>query len=166
MAIDAGLQAVRSSSEAKDLMHTRSNRDTESGFSPQTPYLADVGVINLVPEPWGGPWMRRHQILTRLSQYFNIVWCNPAPSWRKIGRRTPPPNQEVNYQQVNYGGDVPPAFTIYQSLWLPVLGRPPFLTRWTTQQWLQPAQRLLHAGGCNKTILYIWRPKYEQHWIS
>jgi len=72
-------------------MHTRSNRDTESGFSPQTPYLADIGVINLVPEPWGGPWMRRHQILTRLSQYFNIVWCNPAPSWRKIGRRTPPP---------------------------------------------------------------------------
>ena len=123
---------------------------------PRSPCLADVGVIALVPAEWETPWQPRHQILTRLSQYFHVVWCSPALWWRELWRR--PTRRD---QDVNYGNAIAPGLTIHRpQRWLPEVGRPHFLARWTKQQHWRRAQKLLLTRGCQKIVLYLWRPNY------
>src|SRR5688572_11029304 len=88
--------------------------------------LADVGIIGLVPDVWGSPWQPRHQILTRLARYFNVIWCNPPWYWRKLWRRTRPRRLR------DYGSATVPGLTIYRpESWLPAIGRPAALARLT-----------------------------------
>jgi glycosyltransferase involved in cell wall biosynthesis len=120
------------------------------------PYLADVGVIGLVPDAWGGPWQPRHQVLTRLAEYFHVIWCNPARRWWRLWPPRIPRSQETDY-----GSAKAPGFAIYQpERWLPAIGRPPVLARLTMRERLRSAQRLLARRGCRTIILYIWRPWY------
>ena len=121
------------------------------------PYLPDVGVIALVSDEWEIPWQPRHQVLTRLSQYFNVVWCTPAPWWRDWWNRTKPRNKNDDYLP-----PFAPGFRIYRpERWLPEVGRPRFLAHWTGQQRLRRAQRIILNRGAGKIILYLWRPSYE-----
>jgi glycosyltransferase involved in cell wall biosynthesis len=128
----------------------------QAGSLSSPPHLADVGVISLVPEAWGGPWQPRQQILTRLAYYFHTVWCNPARRWWRLWR---PP---IRWRQdIDYDSAMTPGLTIYQpERWLPAIGRPPVLARLTMREQLRRAQRLLARRGCRTTILYIWRPWY------
>jgi hypothetical protein len=120
------------------------------------PYFADVGIIALVPDVWGGPWQPRHQILTRLSRYFSVVWCNPPWYWRKLWRR-----YRRQRRRIDYGSAIVPGLTIYHpERWLPAIGQPAVLARLTMRERLLRARRLLHNRGCRTTILYIWRPSY------
>ena len=50
-------------------------------MSPQ-PQWGEVGVIALVPDPWSSVWMDRHHVLTRLANYFHVVWMH-QPGWRE-----------------------------------------------------------------------------------
>src|SRR5881296_2148561 len=107
------------------------------------PYLADIGVMALVPDEWGGPWQPRHQILTRLSRYFNVVFCTPARWWRHYWSRGGPRNHSIDY-----GQSPPRGFTIYRPPnWLPEVGRPAFLARWTSKERLRQAHRILLSRG-------------------
>ena len=130
----------------------------EPGLSPKPPYLPDVGVIGLVSDQWEYPWWQpRHRILSLMSRYFNVVWCNPAQSWRKLWLANAHQNQGVDVNN-----DRSPEFTIYQpERWLPEFGRPAFLSHWTMQQRLRRAKQMLLARGCCKIILHLWRPQYE-----
>lgn len=121
------------------------------------PYFADVGVIAIVPDEWGGPWQPRHQILTRLAAYFHVVWVDPAMPWREAWLP-----RQVAYQDVNGKEAALPGFTIYRpERWLPVLYRPLFLGHFTAQERLRRASRMLHQQGCQRIILYVWRPEHE-----
>jgi glycosyltransferase involved in cell wall biosynthesis len=125
-------------------------------LSPQFPYLADVGIISLVPNVWGGPWQPRHEVLTRLSRYFSVVWCNPARRWRKLWTRP-----GLRRRRIDYGSALVPGLTIYRpERWLPAIGRPLILAQLTMRERLRRAQHLLRGRGCRTTILYIWRPWY------
>jgi glycosyltransferase involved in cell wall biosynthesis len=128
---------------------------------PPSPYLADVGVIALVPDAWEATWLSRHQTLTRLVKYFHVVWCTPARWWR----------QREWWQELWLRGGLPergetdnataPGLTVYRpEKWLPLVGWPRFLSCWTEQQRLRRAQKLLLARGCRKIILDLWRPSY------
>jgi glycosyltransferase involved in cell wall biosynthesis len=133
-----------------------SKRNGPAASAP-LPALADVGVISLVPNVWGGPWQLRQQILTRLSRYFNVVWCNPARSWRKLWSRRGP-----RRRRIDYGSDIVPGLTIYHpESWLPAIGRPAVLARLTMRERLRRAQQLLRGRSCRTTILYLWCPWYE-----
>lgn len=132
---------------------TEMTRSTDTGTKPLFP---DVGVISLVPETWGGMWLSRQQILTRLSRYFNVVWFDPPIGWRKLwmgpgGSITqpdaaPPPSQ---------------GFTVYpQSKWLPKFYKPRRLGEFTGRKRLDQARRLLEQQGCSKTIMYVWLPRF------
>ena len=124
--------------------------------SPDQPVLSEVGVIALVPDEWQGVWQLRHQILTRLSQYFNVVWCNPAPMWHKSGVLRKKSGQEVSSDRFDSSG-----FTGYHpERWLPTFGRPRVLAHWTMRERLRRAQRVLRNRGCRKIILYLWRPGF------
>ena len=120
------------------------------------PYFPDIGVMALVPNEWADPWGSRHQILSRLSRFFNVVWCTPAQWWRNYWFRSRAANHGIRYSE-----PLAPGFTIYRpSRWLPEVGRPAFLARWTSKERLQPARRILLNRGCRKTVLYLWRPSY------
>jgi len=123
----------------------------ETTARPQ-PALADVGVVALVPERWGGMWLSRHQILTRLSRYFHVVWYNPPRSWRKLARVT-----------AHTDPTPPPAhgFEIYEhEPWLPKFYKPRALDRATEQARLVRSRRLLERAGCSRMVLYAWRPEF------
>jgi glycosyltransferase involved in cell wall biosynthesis len=116
-----------------------------------SPALADIGVLALVPERWGGMWLSRHQVLTRLSRYFHVVWHNPAPSRSKRPRPV-----------ANTDPTPPPAkgFEIYEpEPWLPTVYRPQVLVRAIEQTRLHRSRRLLEKAGCRQIVLYVWRPE-------
>ena len=134
------------------------SKDMGSEIFDSRPAMSDVGVIALVPDQFSDVWQLRHQVLTRLSRYFYIVWCNPARSWRQLRLFDGYPKRESHdYWNTR---DLP-SFTIYHpGKWLPVVGRPAFLGRWTMRERLKQAHHLLSSHGCRKTILYIWRPEF------
>lgn len=118
------------------------------------PVFGDVGVIALVPERWGGMWLSRHQVLTRLSRYFHVVWQNPARPWREawspgpIANPDPAPSPAVG-------------FAVYDhEPWLPKFYRPGALARATERARLARARHMLEQAGCTRIILYIWQPKF------
>jgi glycosyltransferase involved in cell wall biosynthesis len=123
----------------------------DASARPQ-PALADVGVLALVPEPWGGMWLSRHQVLTRLSQYFHVVWHNPPRSWRKRAHR------------ITHADPTPPpatGFEIYDhEPWLPKFYKPRALDRLTEQARLVRSRRLLEKAGCRRVVAYLWRPEF------
>ena len=126
-------------------------------ISPNLPYLPEIGVIGLVPEEWGGPWMPRHHVLTRLAYYFNVVWINPAREWREVlFRRT------LGGKGIDCNGMGIPGFSIYNpDKWLPKVYRPRSLAIFVERQRLRRAVRILRGRGCKKIVLYLWRPEFE-----
>ena len=116
------------------------------------PALDDIGVLALVPERWGGMWLSRHQVLTRLARYFHVVWYNPPRSWRKLSQPVVPTDATP-----------PPAhgFEIYDhEPWLPKFYKPRALDRVTEQARLNRARRRLERAGCRRVIAYAWRPEF------
>jgi glycosyltransferase involved in cell wall biosynthesis len=135
------------------------NRGTtaDRDLSTNSPRFPNVGVLGIVPDEWGGIWQPRHYILTRLATFFNIVWVNPAREWRDVRFRRAP-----GQGGRNQNGQSLPAFSIYEpEMWLPKVYRPSFLDSITTKQRLHRARSLLIRRGCDKIILYLWRPYFE-----
>src|SRR3984893_17857422 len=123
--------------------------------APQ-PIWGDVGVIALVPDHWNPKWQPRHQILSRLAGYFQVVWMNHPHRWRSCFSAL----QHRLASSPEYPTRTA-ALQIYQpEPWLPILGRPARLSRLTSQQRLTRARELLRARGCSKLVLYIWRPDF------
>lgn len=114
-----------------------------------------VGVIALVPDQWGPPWSVRHHVVWRLAQHFTTVWVNPAPTWREAWSGA---QSMSGPPAADYGAGS--RLLIYRpSGWLPRLHRPAVLARLTEWLRLRRARRLLQAAGCNRFVLYIWRPE-------
>ena len=121
------------------------------------PLFPDIGVIAFVPEEWGGPWMSRHQVLTRLSQYFHVVWAEPARGWRELGLGGGKPVDRSHRPEV-----FPQGFVLYQpEKWLPQFGRPAWLASWTAAERGRRAAALLRRRGCRTIVFYLWRPKFD-----
>ena len=85
------------------------------------PLFPEIGVVAFVPEKWGGPWLSRHQVLTRLSKYFHVLWAEPAQSWRELvlggGKTVDGSSSSLEV--------FPEGFALYQpERWLPQFGRP------------------------------------------
>jgi glycosyltransferase involved in cell wall biosynthesis len=111
-------------------------------------------VLALVPDNWNGRWLSRHHVLGGLARYFNVVWVEPSVPWREVIRNGSSSTQS----------DVampPPAgmFVHGPELWLPRFVRPAWLADLTRDTRLRRAHRRLEALGCQKIVLYIWRPE-------
>jgi|HubBroStandDraft_6_1064221.scaffolds.fasta_scaffold08308_6 glycosyltransferase involved in cell wall biosynthesis len=96
--------------------------------------------------------MSRHQLLTRLSRYFPVVWVNPAAQWRDALLNSPEACQE-GFQDF-------PGFTIYHSRVLPKFFRPKRLAEWVERRRLEQARELLIRRGCKTIVLDLWRPEF------
>ena len=129
------------------------HRDVSPG-----PALADVGIVALVPERWGGMWLSRHQLLTRMSRYFHVVWCNPARPWRDVWSGAAPILRNPDVTPPPHSG-----FTVYEpDAWAPLFYRPGVLRRAATAARLKRARALLERAGCSRVVLYVWLPDYAE----
>lgn len=121
-----------------------------------SPVFPDVGVLALVPDTWGGPWQPRHYILTRLAATFPVVWVNPARYWRSLLPGAPSDEWSFDFDGVG-----PTGFQTYTpEIWLPEVYRPTLVGRWMRRERLRRARLLLTEQGCDRTILYLWRPEH------
>ncbi len=123
----------------------------------QNPRWNQIGVIALVPDHWGPCWESRHQVLTRLAASFHVVWVDHPHGWRESFSALKSPRAAVD------GPATPPGFEVYHpEFWLPLMGRPAGLARFTARQRLKRAGDRLRARGCTKLVLYIWRPEFGE----
>jgi glycosyltransferase involved in cell wall biosynthesis len=121
------------------------------------PHFCDIGVVAFVPEKWGGPWLSRHQVLTRLTRYFHVVWAEPAGSWRELVL-----GGEKSTSGSHPSGKFPEGFALYQpESWLPQFGRPGWLASWTAVERARRAAALLRQRGCKTVVFYLWRPYFD-----
>lgn len=127
---------------------------TRSGES--TPLAPDVGVLNLVPDTWGGPWMSRHQLLTRLARYFHVAWLEPPQEWREIWVD----GELDDGGQPAETADTPGFHRVVPGRWLPKIYRPASLASLLDRLRTRKAAHVLHAANCSKIVLYIWRPEF------
>lgn len=113
-------------------------------------------MVAFVPEKWGGPWLSRHQVLTRLSKYFHVVWAEPAGSWRELVLGGGKPANRSRPLEM-----LPEGFAVYQPQgWLPQVGRPVWLASWTAGERGRRAAAFLRQRGCKTIIFYLWRPHF------
>jgi glycosyltransferase involved in cell wall biosynthesis len=122
----------------------------------RVPRLPDVGVLAMVPDRFDEPWQPRHQILTRLSCYFHVVWVDPAPEWREMLRY---PRARPSRASSLNGAN---AFVVYRApKWLPRFHKPARLARLVERLRLEQARRVLRRRDCRRIVLSIWRPELD-----
>lgn len=122
------------------------------------PLFPEIGVVAFVPEKWGGPWLSRHQVLTRLSRYFHVLWAEPPESWRGLVLGGGKPANSSHSLEM-----FPEGFALYQpERWLPQFGRPAWLASWTAAERGRRAAALLRQRGCKTIVFYLWRPYFDR----
>lgn len=115
----------------------------------------EVGVLALVPDHWGPYWQARHQVVSRLARYFEIVWLDNPVSWRNVF------HTDDSARQRPWMGPLEPSLQIYSpGRWLPEFGRPEWLANLTLHKRLRHAHDMLLRRGCSKVVLYIWQPRF------
>ena len=127
----------------------------------ENPLIPEVGVLALVPDQWCARWQPRHQILSRMSRYFHVVWVNPAQYWQRSLKwsRTAAPASPKEF----------PALSVYDpEVWLPTFFRPRVLAEISFRERLRRACQLLATKGVTKRILSIWRPDFAGalNWVD
>jgi UDP-galactopyranose mutase len=120
------------------------------------PLIPEVGVLALVPDNWSDLWQPRHQVLTRLARFFNVVWVNPAQKLHGAVLEGLHPAKVWEPQP-----DLYPGFSVYDpEFWLPNIYRPRSLSDFAFRRRLKHADHLLAKRGVRKRVLYIWRPNF------
>ena len=111
-----------------------------------------IGILSACPEAFNGPWTVRHQVITRLAKDFWTVWFEPATYWRKLhGRLSFPKTVPVP----DHG-----RLLRYDPGLSPKLNHSRQLGRLLDRMRLRQAARQLRNRGCDRIILYLWRPEY------
>jgi hypothetical protein len=119
------------------------------------PVLPHLGVCALVPDQWNNLWQPRQHVLARLAQYFQVIWVSPAPEWRRMFHRSAKQTSDKT-DSISPSG----LFVYEPACWPPKFYRPAWLSRVTFNLRVQRACRLLRSRGCEKLILYLWRPEF------
>jgi len=101
-------------------------------------------------------WMHnRHQVLSRLSQYFRVLWMEPSEDWRATLRREKPTTPIFETLPDN------PGITVYrQEFFFPHFFRLKRVTRTLLRARVSRAAAYLRRQGCKKLVLYVWNPRF------
>lgn len=113
-----------------------------------------IGIVSLQPEEWDSLWRPAHFVELGLARRWPVVWVDPAREWRdalRPGTSCPRFRRPV----ADCGLDVytPPRH-------LPRLYRPGALRRALERQRLEHAIERLRRSGCDRIVLYAWRPEF------
>jgi len=121
------------------------------------PRMPEVGVIAIVPDHFDEPWQSRHQVLTRLSSYFHVVWVEPTPEWRQMLWH---PRKSDTRESIDTAAR---GFALCEPVaWLPVVHKPVWLGQRLARARLARARRMLVTRGCRKIVLSLWRPPFAR----
>lgn len=114
-----------------------------------------AGVVAVVPDAWSSVWTVRHQVLSRLTRFFEVVWVEPSLGWRDYwlpGRRAS--------QHESTGMKAPEGLAVFRSgRWSPQVYKPLWLGMHIRQRRIRRAEAYLRRRGCDAIILYVWRPE-------
>jgi glycosyltransferase involved in cell wall biosynthesis len=124
--------------------------------STEQPRHPEIGVIALVPDRWGTIWQPRHHVLSRLTRFFPVVWVEPHLSWGEwsaVSRRPAVDEQATPKPRHLH--------VLRSTPWLPKFYRPDWLGDLALRTRLGLARRRLRQRGCEKIVLYLWRPDFE-----
>lgn len=119
------------------------------------PAMPDVGVLALPYHHWGNHWMTPHHVLTRLANYFNVVWIEPARHWREAL------TSSASTGLVGPDNGQPPGFRRYiPESWLPDLYRPSWLRDSLLRRRVQRGWKHLARQGARTRVLHLWHPQF------
>jgi len=153
---------IHSRSLADIADHTLRERMPVPNISRKTmPLLPDVGVMALVPDEWSAPWQTRHHVLSRLARYFQVVWVDPAQEWREVLKQ-----RQERTRKSSALGEASGLEVYTPEFWLPKFYRPAFLAQLSSRWRLRRAHRSLMRRGCQKIVLYLWRPEFADALLS
>jgi UDP-galactopyranose mutase len=124
---------------------------SDDGSSAATP----IGVLALVPDDWGDPWQRRHQVLSRLAARFPVAWVGPARHWR-TGRPSSSIARTAGAGLPDHGG----LFILDSTAGLPAPRRPRWLQAAIARRRVRQGVDWLRRRGCTSIELQIWRPEF------
>lgn len=123
--------------------------------NPRGPNHPEIGVLALVGHEWLPQWQVPHQVLSRLSREFPVVWVNPAHEWRKT------PHEAKRRLATAARHTAPTGMDVYTpGLLVPHAYRPAWLASGLFGARLRIARRRLTRRGCKTIILSVWRPMY------
>ncbi|MCG8537631.1 MAG: hypothetical protein MI808_21285, partial [Pseudomonadales bacterium] len=105
-----------------------------------------VGVIALVPDTLNGPWMGRHQFLSRLSRHMPVIWVNPPYPWRTVWLN---PGPDV-VTRTGFSNHESGLVQFHSGRWLPQIFNPRFLAHWFQRTRLRMMVKALKKQGCEK----------------
>ncbi len=114
-----------------------------------------IGIIALLPDTLEGPWMGRHQILTRLAKNHKVIWLNQSISWRKFWVLTKSGSIEKKTGFKNHQSGI---IVFNPGRWLPQVFKPLLLAKSLQLLKLTLALIKLKLLGCKKYVLYVTRP--------
>jgi glycosyltransferase involved in cell wall biosynthesis len=125
--------------------------------APVVPLIPEVGVLAIPYHAFTHPWTTPHQVLTRLANYFHVVWLEPAHHWRESN------SWSAHRAEISRAvRDVPSSFTVHvPELWLPDVLRPPWVNRSLFNLRVRRAWRQLRKRGCRQLVLHLWHPRFE-----
>ena len=113
-----------------------------------------VGIVSLQPEEWDSLWRPAHFVELGLARRWPVVWVDPAREWRDA-LRPGSGGPRFRHPVSNRALDVyaPPSH-------LPRIYRPGGLRRAIERIRLHRAAAHLRRQGCERIVLYAWRPEY------
>ena len=122
-----------------------------------SPLHPEVGVVAMTTDPWRVEWMHpRHHVLSRLAQYFQVIWMENSEDWRTTLRRETPTTPV--FDQVC---DIPGLTVHRQEFLLPHFFRLNWLARVALRTRVRRASSYLRRHGCRKLLLYLWNPRFS-----
>jgi glycosyltransferase involved in cell wall biosynthesis len=118
----------------------------------------DIGILCLAPEPWGGHWMSRHQIMSRLARHYKILWVSPPVSWRRVIGRGSSKISARGFKKITQ------SFWAYApERYLPAISRIKIIGDFFFRCRVSKIKSLLAAMGVKRKILSIWRPEFGSY---
>jgi glycosyltransferase involved in cell wall biosynthesis len=123
---------------------------------PGTPLIGDVGLLALPYHRFGSRWVTPHHVLTRLANYFHVIWLEPAHHWREAASV-----RDRKAAIAKLLPSLPPGFRVYvPEVWLPDTHRPPSVRRWLSEARISRGWRLLREQGCQTLVLHLWHHRF------
>ena len=122
-----------------------------------SPLIPEIGMLAMPYHHFGTRWMTPHHLMTRLANYFNVLWLEPAHHWREV-RSQPVRRREVG----RLLRTLPKGFDVYVAEpWLFNIHRPAWLHRRLFATRLRRAWQQLRRRGAQATVLHLWHYQFE-----
>jgi glycosyltransferase involved in cell wall biosynthesis len=119
---------------------------------------SDIGILTFVPEIWESYWLSRHQIMSRLSKFYKVLWVSTPLSWRQsigIKKRTKA-GRGVRKISATF-------WTYAPEIYLPDFQRVRAVDQMFANVRVRRIKSLMKAMNIKRIILYIWRPNFAHY---